>query len=238
MNYLFIILGIVVVIILYFIYSYLFPSKSKVATKNYLANGVQTVSFEKLENPGSMKYSIEVWIYANSLTGISSDYTENTGGGMENNRDGCIFEIYRKEDSGGRNVCHLNLFKDGTLAFYNNQYTTRPTIVSPSFPLQRWVYVVISVDNTLVDLYLDGKLIRSVKLAQGFTPGSPGMDSRIEFGKGDIYIAGMNRTASTTDSNTVFKNYMQGNAGLKVPGYTVSFDFLKNSKIAQNIAIM
>lgn len=238
MNYLFIILGIVAVIILYFIYSYLFPSRSRVTTKNYLANGVANVSFEKLENPSSAKYSVEVWIYANSLSGIRNDYTENSGGGMENNRKGCIFEIYRKEDSGGRNVCHLNLFKDGTLAFYNNTYTTLPTVVSTNFPLQRWVYVVISVDNRLVDLYLDGKLIRSVKIASWVVPASPNADSRFEFGNGDIYIAGMNRTPTTTDSNTVFKNYMQGNAGLKLPGYSVSLDFLKNSAVSKNIPIM
>lgn len=239
MNYLFIILGIVVVIILYFIYSYLFPSKSKVATKNYLKNGVQKVSFEKLENPSSAKYSIEVWVYVNTLSEIVNDYAENAGGGLvSDNKAGCIFEIFDPVyTSENRNVCYLQLYKDSTLVFNNNTYTISPTVAVPNFPLQRWVYVVISVDNTLVDIYLDGKLIRSVKLA-GNTPGSPTMQSYFEFGKGDIYIAGMNRTASTTDSNTVFKNYMQGNAGLKLPGYTVSLDFLKNSKLAQNIPIM
>jgi hypothetical protein len=87
-------------------------------------------------------------------------------------------------------------------------------------------------------MYLDGKLIRSVKLAQGFTPSTPNVDSRFEFGNGDIYIAGMNRTPTTTDSNTVFKNYMQGNAGFKLPGYSVSLDFLKNSAVSKNIPIM
>jgi len=224
MNYLFIVLGIVAVIILYFIYSYLFPSKSKVSTKNYLANGVQNVSFEKLENPSSAKYSIEVWIYANNLSGAYSSVSTSNGG-VSNNPNGCIFEVSGKYS--------LNLYKDSSLAFFNNN--ENPVTV-PNFPLQRWVYVVISVDNTLVDIYLDGKLIRSVKMSA--PTNLPKMDSNFTFGKGDIYIAGMNRTASTTDSNTVFKNYMQGNAGLKLPGYTISLDFLKNSKLAKNIPVM
>jgi hypothetical protein len=227
MNYLFIVLGIIVVILLYLIYTFLFPSKSQVATKNYLANGVANVSFEKLENPSSPKYSVEVWVYANSLSDNLSNFSDNTGGNMA---EGLIFAITNK--------IYLNIFKDSTLAFYNHSYSTLPTVVAPNFPLQRWVYVVISVDNTLVDLYLDGKLIRSAKMRAGYTPVVPTIDSSFTFGKGDIYIAGMNRTATTTDSNTVFQNYMKGNAGLKVPGYTVSLDFLKNSAVAKNIPIM
>jgi hypothetical protein len=227
MNYLFIILGIVAVIFLYFVYSFLFPSKSKVATKNYLANRVKDVSFEKLENPSSTKYSLEVWIYANSLNSGDVANTATDNGGLTNNRDGCIFEV--------PGVFHLDLFKDTSLAFNNSSSANSPVIKVPNFPLQRWVYVVISVDNALVDLYLDGKLIRSVKTRSTNYPKS---DSFFKFGQGDIYIAGLNRTATTTDSNTVFKNYMQGNAGLKLPGYSISLDFLKNSTVSHNIPIM
>jgi len=226
MNYLFIILGIVAVIFLYFIYSFLFPSKSKVANKNYLANGVQDVSFEKLENPSSAKYSLEVWIYANSLS--DGGETSTSAGGISANKKSCIFEV--------TGAYHLDLFKDTTLAFNNTSTATSPVITVPNFPLQRWVYLVISVDNTLVDLYLDGKLIRSIKT--NAATALPQITSTFKFGSGDIYIAGMNRTATTTDSNTVFKNYMQGNAGLKLPGYNISLDFLKNSAVAQNIPIM
>jgi hypothetical protein len=229
MNYLFILLGIGGVIFLYLIYSFLFPSKSKVASKNYLANGVQQVAFTKLENPSSAKYSIEVWIYANNLSNANSDVSQS--GGVSGNPYGCIFEV-----SGSSSIYHLDLFADTTLAFYNNGTAQNPAITIPNFPLQRWVYVVISVDNTLVDAYLDGKLIRSMKTTN--TGSLPDMNSNINFGKGDMYIAGMNRIASTTDTNTVFKNYMQGNAGLKLPGYSVSLDFLKNSSVAKNIPIM
>ena len=235
MNYLFIILGIVVVIILYFVYSYLFPSKNKVANKNYLANGVKDVSFEKLENPSSEKYSLEVWIYANNLNGTdtatrSTDGAFTAPGGISANVSGCIFQVM----TGTSSCYNLDLFNDATLAFYNSG--TTPVVTVPNFPLQRWVYVVISVDNKLVDIYLDGKLIRSVKSSSTIT--APTAQSIFKFGTGDIYIAGMNRTATVTDSNTVFKNYMQGNAGLKLPGYSISLDFLKNSSVAQNIPIM
>jgi hypothetical protein len=67
MNYLFIFLGVIVVVLLYALYNYMFPSKTAVTNANYLANGVKEVSFTNLENPTSAKYSIDLWIYANNV---------------------------------------------------------------------------------------------------------------------------------------------------------------------------
>ena len=226
MNYLFIILGILGVVVLYFLYTFLFPSKSKVTSKNYLAKGLQNVSFEKLENPSSSKYSIELWVFVNTLNGMKAD--SGASAGKSNNPTGCIFEV--------PNIYHLDLFEDTSLAFYNNGNVTDPAIVIPNFPLQRWVYVVISVDNSLIDLYLDGKLVRSIKT--NYVGKVPSINDYFQFGTGDIYIAGMNRIPNSSNTNTVFKNYMQGNASMKMPIYSVSLDFLKNSKVSKNISIM
>lgn len=226
MNYLFIILGIFLVVVLYFLYTYLFPSKSKVTSKNYLAKGLQNVPFEKLENPSSSKYSIEIWVFVNTLNGMKPDTSVSAG--KTNNPTGCIFEV--------PNNYHLDLFEDTSLAFYNNGTATDPAIVIPNFPLQRWVYVVISVDNSLIDLYLDGKLVRSIKT--NYVGKVPNVNDFFTFGNGDIYIAGMNRIPNSSNTNTVFKNYMQGNASMKLPIYSVSLDFLKNSKVSKNISIM
>jgi len=226
MNYLFILLGIFVVVMLYLLYTFLFPSKSKVANKNYLAKGVQNVAFEKLENPSSQKYSIDLWVFVNTLNGMKPD--SSVSAGKTDNPNGCIFEV--------PNTYHLDLFEDATLAFYNNGNAINPAIVLPNFPLQRWVYIVISVDNSLIDLYLDGKLVRSMKT--NYDGKIPSADSFFTFGNGDIYIAGMNRIPNSSNTNTVFKNYMQGNAGLKAPVYSVSLDFLKNSQVSKNISIM
>ena len=44
-----------------------------------------------------------------------------------------------------------------------------PTVVklTQNFPLKKWTYVTISVDNSYIDSDIDGKLIRSIKL-EGF----------------------------------------------------------------------
>jgi hypothetical protein len=52
-------------------------------------------------------------------------------------------------------------------------------MITDNFPLQKWVYIIISVDNQYVDAYLDGKLIQSHRFyipqtsAMGSTAAAP-----------------------------------------------------------------
>ena len=237
MNYVFILLGIIIVFLLFYIlYNYLSPSKSKITETNYLKNGVKSVPFTNLDKPSSNKYSIEIWVYVNDLShatdSTSTNLTKNNIGlSNPGNPKGCIFEV----SGGGNSIYHLDLFKNKDLCFFTNNSTV-PSITVTDFPLQKWCYVVISVDNTLVDMYLDGKLIQSVK-GSGRTSTIPTPDSIIYFGKGDIFIAGMNRIATTTDTNTVFTNYMKGNT-YRLSTYSVSLDFMKDDDLAKKITLV
>lgn len=220
MNYLFIILGVIIIVLLYTVYNYVFPSKTAVTNTNYLANGVKEVPFTNLDNPSSTKYSIELWIYANDVKDAKSLATES---GIGTNSKGCIFQVV----TGTTKVYNLDLLNNADLCFYVGT-DTNPKITIHNFPLQKWCYVVISVNNNLVDMYLDGKLLKSIKISGTVNP--PTADSVIRFGIGNIYISGMNRPATTTDMNTVLKNYMNGNAGLKMSNFGVSLSLLKDNK--------
>ena len=68
--------------------------------------------------------------------------------------------------------------------------------VTNNFPIQKWVYIVVSVDHTLIDTYLDGKLVKS---HQVFTLGGPAgaptiatPEGTLTSGKFDAYIARFN----------------------------------------------
>lgn len=220
MNYLFILLGIIILLILYAIYLYVFPSKTAVSNANYLQNGVKQVPFTSLENPSSTKYSIEVWIYANDVKQASGNHTTS---GIAGNAPGCIFEVQTNATS----VYHLDLFNNADLCFYNTG-TNTPTIVINNFPLQKWCHVIISVNKNLVDMYLDGKLLKSIKTRN--TSSFPTEASVINFGRGNIFISGMNRTITTTDMNTALNKYLSGNAGLKLTNYGISLSLFKDNK--------
>ena len=42
--------------------------------------------------------------------------------------------------------------------------TTASTCAVPDFPLQRWVNVIVSMNSNAVDIYLDGKLVKTCVL--------------------------------------------------------------------------
>jgi hypothetical protein len=220
MNFVFIILGVILILILYGIYTFVFPSKTAVTNANYLLNGVKQVPFTNLENPTSTKYSIELWIYANEVKQASASHAVS---GIAGNPSGCIFEVQTNANS----VYRLDLFNNADLCFYNTG-SNIPTIIMNNFPLQKWCHVVISVNKNLVDMYLDGKLIKSIKTRN--SGNYPIGESAIHFGRGNIYISGMNRITSTTDMNTALNKYLNGNAGLKMTNYGISLSLFKENK--------
>ena len=104
----------------------------------------------------------------------------------------------------------IDLYQDGKLAFYNG--TSTAYISVPNFPLQRWVYVIITVKNTVVDLYIDGLLMESNNIPSDKVK-QPTLTSILKFGGVlDAYITGMNRITKYIDTNTAYTNYLTGKA--------------------------
>jgi hypothetical protein len=43
-------------------------------------------------------------------------------------------------------------------------------VVTNNFPIQKWVHIGIVIDNKIMDVYLDGKMVKSVKLQDNISP--------------------------------------------------------------------
>ncbi len=102
--------------------------------------------------------------------------------------------------------------------------------VTDNFPLQKWVFIVVSVDNYIVDVYLDGKLVKSVQISQV----NPDSTSNVYVGSGyDAYIANFQRWSYPLDPQTAWNSYMSGNGGsslgsmLGVNNYHMNMNILK-----------
>ena len=68
------------------------------------------------------------------------------------------------------------------------------------------------VDNTIVDVYLDGKLVKSVQIAKSVSIPEGGSD--IVFGTNwDAYFAKFERHSKATDLKSAYDKYMEGNGG-------------------------
>lgn len=185
MNYTLIILGIILILVLYVLYRFVYDRQTMVSNKQYLADNPPDKSFEDLANPESSRYSYNLWIYANTISGKET-----------------IFSIDQTKFK-------LEITNTGNLEF---NVPGSSNIITSNYPLQKWVCVSISVDNKIVDSYLDGKLVKSQKISDMDTH-TPNNNSLISFGTGDIYIAEFERLPYPIDPQTAWDRYMAGNGG-------------------------
>lgn len=226
MNYKLLILGIILGVVLsgliYWFYTYVHKksdpnntSSSVGATKNYLLDGSLTIPIKrfKLKNWNANRFCVELWLFVNPDAIVGSDLE--------------IFNIGSKIKLVLKNTTEL------IVKINNRDYT-----ITPSFFLQKWTQVIISIDQYLVDLYLNGKLMSSIISKN--TISIPNDDDKISFtsseNKSDYYVSGLNIKTSAMDPKTALKNYNEGKS--KVNGSTkVSLALTKNENIAKNFML-
>lgn len=187
MNYTFVVLGVILVVILYVLYKVFTEKKTELASYRKLGG---SVNFSDLKNPGSGSYYISIWLYVPNMltTTYTNIYTINNGG------------------------LTLTLKTDNSLTVGNNGGSSDLFTITDSFPLQRWTCVILSVGGGVTDAYLDGKLVKSVKNV----PSNPSASSTLTEGvqnNGTIYIAKFERIPKVIDAQTAYETYMAGNGG-------------------------
>ena len=193
MNYTFIILGIILLVIIFILYKVFTEKKTKIESSKTLS--ANTHYYTDLKNPGSPKYYIGIWLYVRSLPTSSS----------------CIYDI----NESANEILGLYLDNNAKLSYkYSNETKQQP--IMDGFPLQRWTHVILSVDsNKLIDTYVDGKLMMShnVSLTQ------PNATSELRESGGtldstmQVEIAGFERVPTTMNPQTAWKKYLAGNGG-------------------------
>ena len=234
MNYKLLILGIFLGMVLtgliYWVYSYMNTkndpnntSSTVGATKNYLLDGPLNIPMSRYikKNSSGNRFCIELWLFINPDTIVNLGATNNTLN---------IFKMGEKMS--------LDLKKDTSLTVTININTNKPKTytITNSFFIQKWQQVIISVDQYLVDLYLDGKIILSVSNHPDLPQMPTIKDSIVFTEKSDIYVSGINVKLSSMDLATALSNYKNGKS--KVNGSTqVSLALTKNENVSNNFVI-
>jgi hypothetical protein len=106
------------------------------------------------------------------------------------------------------------------------------TSENESFPIQKWTYVVVSVSNTFIECYLNGRFVSASKVdPAGLYALEPAAGADIESGptfrfgaKGTkmdsgsirsngcpVVITGLSRWDSPLSAGDIYNNYMKGN---------------------------
>jgi hypothetical protein len=267
MNVLLIVLGIIIVILAYVLYlSYQSAPSVKFMDLgdkvNSTKNWISTATYPTVGT--SSRFAYGVWIYANQLgqsatqqiifctikSGASITVPTTAATSYDNtNATNYTFIVYL---SPNLPTLHCGIMTNGktiekscTTASSSGCAGNFDVVITDNFTLQRWVYLVVSVDNQFVDLYLDGKLVKSVKMNNTTYQDITNVVSStistndaknlraVNFGYiPGIMIANFQRWDAPLDPQSVWNYYMQGNGQSgKLSNYNINLDFVKNNKL-------
>lgn len=196
MNYTLVILGVILLIVIYILYTVISEQGKVVSKKVDLRTSNGTIGYNTLSNPGASRFYLSLWAYIETL-----NPTNNT-------------EIFKISNGASE---FISLYVTPNAALKCNIQTTTGTVTSEitsNFALQKWNCIVISVDNKILDFYMDGKLIRSQQLDNALV--ATNKDTTISYGvcvdcKG--YLANFERVPQPMDPATAWSKYMSGNGG-------------------------
>jgi hypothetical protein len=244
MNVTVIVLGILLVVLIYVLYLYLSPANTSLISSASLLTANPPIN--TIDSPTSPRYAYGFWIYVNS---------------WDNTRPKTIFyrnnNIHVYLDQTQLNL-NLDIWVDGTSGqnWYSTMDSKKAILITDNFPIQKWCYVVVSVDGNFVDSYLDGKLVTSLKLP--YVPHSPpdvaqtsstaagasivlgGKDTGglatggVNYTPFDAAINNFTRWSSPVNPQMVWDSYVSGNGSNiniipKISSYNAKLNIMKNN---------
>lgn len=214
------ILIVVLLILIYILYYYFFSTTTYINSSVLNLNTV-VVPYTKLASPANVRYAFGVWVYVNNLgpnNTILSRPSSSTYATAANN-----FKLYLDATTPTL-YCYIQ----------NSDATkTQPTAITNNFPIQRWCFIVVSVDGQFIDYYLNGKLIKSEKKStilatppDGNTPLYLGNTPFLPF---DAYLGRVIRWSSPVDPQTAWDTYLSGNGvSSSVTPYHANLSIMKD----------
>ena len=219
-----IILGIALIIILYIVFFYM-TAKDSLADRLDLAQ-IQTPNLAtSLTKPESAKYSYEMWLYVYG----TKENAITTG-------ESYIFYRYDNDADGNPNKNkNIGLKLTSTKPSLTLEYTktvdstTKSPVsmqITDNLPLQTWVHLIISVDNSYIDIYMNGKLVKSVKDSIA----TPSLSKSVIYESSKTYLAKFERTAAPIDPQTAWNHYLSGNGENPIKKYTGDYNLALSFK--------
>jgi len=209
-----IILGIVIILLIYVLYKYFSKSSSSLGALMDLSTTSSTVPLitkDKVVNSTSARFSYGIWVYINTWdTNKTKNIFYRLNSGNTANTTNYDIRLYLDPNSP---TLYCDFYTQQTTTTSSGTTTSTPgtetVAITTNFPIQKWVYIIVSVDSKLVDTYIDGKLITSQELkALPYVT-----DTDIYVGNFKAYAAQFQRWTSPMDPQTAWKNYMSGNGG-------------------------
>lgn len=217
MNFIALILGVIVILFTYYLYLNYIKTNTLIPTTD-LSVSSPVVKYTDLTNRDSTRYSFALWLYVNNWNNIVQKTIISRMGD---------FDLYLDTTS-------PNLLLNVKLNNGSNQIVN----LTNNFPIQKWTYVIVSVDNQIIDFYIDGKLVLSKQL-KALPMVSKNDVSMGDSNHPDITVTGLIRFTQPMDPITAWNNYLRGN-GVSTSGstYNVKLSVLKDNVTQNNYSLL
>jgi hypothetical protein len=245
MNIIIIILGILVVLLSYYIYRLVTAPPSYI-NNTYLGQDqskIPTINPSNINSPSNAIYTMGFWVFINTFSSAISEaspngyfltYGNDTTGSVET-QNVCAFSMDATKPTMYAHV----LINDTTTS---NSSVVQKITITDNFPIQTWTYVLVSVNSYYADCYINGKLVVSSQLnsnSVSVTDPAPTKDANkltlTMYGAKDVdvYITKLFWISNATDPQTAWNYYNQGNGNATSSGvsstYHLEVELLKDS---------
>jgi uncharacterized protein YneF (UPF0154 family) len=235
MNIIAIILIVIIIFLVYILYAYFIASSTTTISRQLnLNNSNPPIMGSSITDFTNLNTAYGVWIYVNSWNNTQQKPIYN----IQNSAT--TAKTYPSE----LNNISLRLDQFSPTLYCDILDTTKKinTIqITNVFPIQKWVYVIISVDGSVVDIYIDGKLVISKQITNAIQSSN---NNQITFGSGlDIILENFQKFNIPMDPSTAINNYNTGNGKSSFASmfnfnrYQVQLSVLKNNVQQAQITI-
>jgi hypothetical protein len=236
MNPKMIILGIAMFLVLFFLYRLLLGNRTATITNLKYDSTLDPFSFGTLNIPNSTRFSYYIWVYVNNIDPSVDENiftVSDTDVKTATNSNGDLLRLYIKNTT---DLCVDVLLGDTTSTSLNQIFITN------NFPLQTWQQVIISFDNTHLDVYHNGKFLKSNHFENTKLPVKTSNKSIINFGttKSDINIKLFSVLEYPMDPQTAWNKYVDDSKtsnGANTVNYGLKLNVSSNNKPSTPITL-
>tara|TARA_B110000967_G_C18898695_1_gene572827 strand:- start:5216 stop:5920 length:705 start_codon:yes stop_codon:yes gene_type:complete len=151
-----IVLGVAVILVLYFLYGYLFGGSSNKSSPSSILDGksMQVIGANLLPANVSTNYGYSVWFYVDDWSyrlGEPKTIFDRTGKGANSGSPVVVF------DPSDNNIT-ISVATTGIGA------ASTSTCTINNVPLQAWTNLIITLNSRALDVYINGKLVKTCLL--------------------------------------------------------------------------
>jgi len=210
-----IILGVIIIILFYILYIFITKQDTYIINSSTDISGRFTPSNSNTYVPVSNTFAYGIWVYV---------------GNWDNNQK----TILTMDSDAKNNNLTVKLEQNEPILVVNfDNNTNGDVLVMSNFPLQKWVYIIVSVDNQYLDVYIDGKLVRSILLMNSVIMNKDTKSSSVTVGPcNNTIITYFNVWLTTAvDPATAWKYYMRGNGQGSTLGYGANLQLVQNNTV-------